>query len=337
MLEEALSEQKEMRSEIKQLTQRLENSEKHQKMRDNQIAQIAQSVSRAQGTFLGKPDLNPMEHCNRIELRSGRTVGNPQIITQIEVDLEKKLTLLMPNQTQNRDREEGTKKIREACQTIPQNQMISFPQKLITSQKDEEFHRFLKKVKEICVEVPLLDALHQMPKFAKFLKGILSNRRQKGDFETIALTEGCNALFMANSPPKLQDPGSFSIPCKISSELIPRAFCDLGASVSLLPYSLCKKLGLQMEDVPVEVGGCVIPTDFIIMDMKEDPKILIILGRPFLTTAGALIDVKNHKLSLEIGKERIEFDLSNPSNCVSFSQGNPSRIDARSVEERTFR
>ncbi|XP_042387394.1 uncharacterized protein LOC121979471 [Zingiber officinale] len=220
----------------------------------------------------------------------------------------------MPNQTQSRDREEGTKKIGEACQTTPQNQMIPFPQKLIASQKDEEFHRFLKKVKEICVGVPLLDALHQMLKFAKFLKGILSNRRQKGDFETIALTEGCSALLIVNSPLKLQDPGSFSISCKISSKLIPRAFCDLRASVSLLPYPM----GI-VDDVPVEVGGCVIPMDFIIMDMKEDPKIPIILGRPFLAMAGALIDVKNHKLSLEIGKERIEFDLSNPSNCVSFS------------------
>ncbi|XP_042446404.1 uncharacterized protein LOC122031347 [Zingiber officinale] len=231
-----------MRNEIKQLTQRLENSEKHQKMQDSQIAQ---SVSRAQGTFPGKPDLNPVEHCNRIELRSGRTVGYPQIITQKELNLEKEPSLLLPNHTQNRDREEATKKIEETFQATPQNQTISFPQKLITSQKDEEFNCFLKKIKEICIEVPLMDALHLMPKFINFLKGILSNKRQKGDFETIALTENYSALLMANSPPKLQDPGSFPIPCKIGSELIPRAFCDLGASVSLLPYTLCKKLGLQ--------------------------------------------------------------------------------------------
>ncbi|XP_042387530.1 uncharacterized protein LOC121979602 [Zingiber officinale] len=297
MLEEALSEQKEMKSEIKQLTQRLENSEKHQKMQDSQIAQIAQSISRTQCTFPGKPDLNPVEHCNCIELRSRRT-----------------------------------------------NLKIPFPQKLIASQRDEEFNRFLKKIKEICIEVPLIDALHQMPKFAKFLKGILSNRRQKGDFETVALTENCSTLHMANPPPKLQDPGSFSIPCKIGFELIPRAFCDLGASVSLLPYSLCKKLGFQniklttmtlqladhlcrypmgiVEDVPVEVGRCIVPTDFIILDMEEDPKIPIILGRPFLATAGAIIDVKIHKLSLEIDKEKIEFDLSNSSICNPSSQGN---------------
>ncbi|XP_042404673.1 uncharacterized protein LOC121994829 [Zingiber officinale] len=265
MLEEALSEQKEMRSEIKQLTQRLENLEKHQKMQDSQIAQIAQSVSRAQGTFPGKPYLNLVEHYNRIELWSGRTVGNPQIMTQMGLNSEKELTPLMPNQTQNRDGE------------------------------------------------------------------------VKGDYETVALIENCSALLMVNPPPKLQDSGSFPIPCKIDSELIPRAFCDLGASVSLLLYSLCKKLGFQnielttmalqladhscrypmgiVEDVPVEVGGCIVPTDFIILDMEEDPKIPIILGRPFIATAGVIIDVKSHKLSLEIGKGKIEFDLSNSSIC----------------------
>ncbi|XP_042423222.1 uncharacterized protein LOC122010815 [Zingiber officinale] len=161
----------------------------------------------------------------------------------MELDSEKEPTHLMPNQTQNRDGEVVTKKIEEALQTTPQNRTIPFPQKLIASQRDEEFHQFLKKVKEIYVEVLLLDALHQMSKFVKFLKGILSNRRQKGDFEIEALTENYSALLMANPPPKLQDPGSFSIQWKIGSELIPRAFCDLGASVSLLPYSLYKKLG----------------------------------------------------------------------------------------------
>ncbi|XP_042401454.1 uncharacterized protein LOC121991527 [Zingiber officinale] len=163
-----------------------------------------------------------------------------------------------------------------------------------------------------------------MSKFVKFLKGILSNKRQKGDFETVALTENCSALLMANSPPKLQDPGSFSILCKIGSERIPRALCDLGASVSLLSYSLCKKLGLQniklttmalqlvdhscrypmgiVEDVRVEVGGCIVPTYFIILDMEEDPKMSIILGKPFLATSGAIIDdVQSlHKLVVSI-------------------------------------
>ncbi|XP_042423343.1 uncharacterized protein LOC122010949 [Zingiber officinale] len=213
-------------------------------MQDSQIAQIAQFFSRAQGTFPGKLDINPVEHCNRIELRSERTMGDPQIITQKGPDSEEESSSLIPNQIQNKDGEEVTKKVEGALQIPPQSQTIPFPQKLITSQKDEEFNRFLKKIKKICVEIPLIDALYQMLKFAKFLKGILSNRRQKGDFEIVALIESCSALLMANIPPKLQDPGSFSILCKIRPEFIQKAFYDLRASVSLLSYSLCKKLGL---------------------------------------------------------------------------------------------
>ncbi|XP_042400966.1 uncharacterized protein LOC121990997 [Zingiber officinale] len=182
--------------------------------------------------------------------------------------------------------------------------------------------------------------------------------RQKSDFETVALTEKCSALLTADTPPKVQDPGSFSIPCKISSELIHKAFCDLGASVSLFPYSLCKKLGLQniklttmtlqlddhscrypmgiVEDVLVEIGGCIVPIDFVVLDMEEDPKIPIILGRPFLATAGALIDVKRHKLSLEIDKERLEFDLSDSPNGISSFPGNASKSNIHKAEECSF-
>ncbi|XP_042460296.1 uncharacterized protein LOC122043781 [Zingiber officinale] len=175
-----------------------------------------------------------------------------------------------------------------------------------------------------------------MPKFTKFLKGILSNRRQKGDFETVALTENCSALLTTNIPPKLQDPGSFSIPCKIDSELIQKAFCDLGASISLLPYSLCKKLGLQniklttmalqladhscrypmeiVEDMLVEVDGCIVPTDFIVLDMEEDPKIPIILGKPFLATAGALIDGNSSKTNIHRAEEYSFQERSSPAS-----------------------
>ncbi|XP_042401427.1 uncharacterized protein LOC121991500 [Zingiber officinale] len=87
-------------------------------------------------------------------------------------------------------------------------------------------------------------------------------------------------------------------------------------ALQLADHSCRYPMGI-LEDVPVEVGGITIPTDFVVLDMVEDPKIPIILGRPFLATAGAIIDVKNHKLSLVIDKERLEYDLSNASNHVS--------------------
>ena len=115
------------------------------------------------------------------------------------------------------------------------------------------------------------------------------------------------------SPIKLQDPGDFCIPCCIGAVQIEGALCDLGASVSLMPLSLYRRLtsldltpttiSIQLpdcsirqhvgilEDLPVRVGEFVIPCDFFVVDMEESPHMPLILGRPFLATAGAEINV----------------------------------------------
>ena len=150
--------------------------------------------------------------------------------------------------------------------------------------------------------------------------------------ETVAFTEECSAVLQNKSPPKLKDPGSFSIPCHLGALFIDKALCDLGASVSVMPLSIfqklnmgelkCTQMTLQMadrsikyplgilEDVPVKVGKFYIPVDFVVLDMEEDSQIPIILGRPFLCTAGAVIDVKNGTLSLSIGDHTISFTLT---------------------------
>ncbi|KAJ9162845.1 hypothetical protein P3X46_022587 [Hevea brasiliensis] len=154
-----------------------------------------------------------------------------------------------------------------------------------------------------------------MPSYAKFLKEILSKKRKLEDYGIVALTEECSAILQNKLPPKLKDPGSFSIPCLIGDKKIDKALCDLRASVSLMPLSICKKLeigelkpttiSLQLadrsvkypigilENIPIKVGKVFIPVDFIVLEMEEDVKIPIILGRPFMATAGAIIDVKN--------------------------------------------
>ena len=178
-----------------------------------------------------------------------------------------------------------------------------------------------------------------MPSYAKFLKEILTNKRKIDDDDTVALTEECSAIIQNKMPPKLKDPGSFSIPCVIGNYVIDKALCDLGASVSLMPLSICERLNLGelkptrmslqladrsikypvgiLEDVPLRIGQLYIPTDFVVMDITEDSSIPILLGRPFLATAGAIIDVKKGKLTFEVGDEKIEFILSkfmkNPS------------------------
>jgi len=164
------------------------------------------------------------------------------------------------------------------------------------------------------------------------MKDILTRKRALSGNETVALTEECNSIMQGQSPPKLRHPGSFSIPCTIGPLEIESALCDLGASVSVMPYSLYKKLNAGslkdtpariqladrsfkrplgiLEDMPVKVGKFFIPVDFMVMDIAEDLKVPIILGRPFLNTAGAVIDVKRGRMTLEVGDEIITFNLT---------------------------
>jgi len=132
-------------------------------------------------------------------------------------------------------------------------------------------------------------------------------------------------------PPKLGDPGSVSIPCVIGSEAINKAMCDLGSSVSLLPLSLFKRMGITklkptkvtlkladrtnihpvgfIEDIPIKVGGIYIPSDFIILDTDEDDQVPILLGRPFLATVGAMIDVKGGMIAFRVSDEMVGFGM----------------------------
>ncbi|XP_038715032.1 uncharacterized protein LOC120008726 [Tripterygium wilfordii] len=129
------------------------------------------------------------------------------------------------------------------------------------------------------------------------------------------LSEQCSAVLNKKLPPKLKDPGSFSIPCTVGQLSFEKIFLDLGTSINLMPYSVCMQLGLEkelqptsitlqlayrsikfprgvIEDVLVQVDRFLLSADFIILDMEEDRDIPIILGQPFLATAGTIVYVK---------------------------------------------
>ncbi|XP_021717665.1 uncharacterized protein LOC110685447 [Chenopodium quinoa] len=131
---------------------------------------------------------------------------------------------------------------------------------------------------------------------------------------------------------------------------IDNALCDLRASVRLMPYSIYQRLELgelmpskitlqladrsikipkgKVEDVPFRVGKFVIPVDFVVLKMDEDATIPIILGRYFLATSGAMIDVKSAKISLKVGEEVIEFDLNESMKYPCSSLENCMLIDS---------
>ncbi|KAI4299759.1 hypothetical protein L6164_033188 [Bauhinia variegata] len=170
-----------------------------------------------------------------------------------------------------------------------------------------------------------------MPSYAKFMKELLSKKRRIEDDERIMLTEECSAILQKKLPPKLKDPGSFSIPCAIGDMTFEKALCDLGASVSLMPLSIFKKLGIGqvkstmvtlqladqsvkhpygvIEDILVKVEKFIFPIDFVVLDMDEDDEIPLILGRPFLTTGRVLIDVVDGTLTLKVQDEAVTFNV----------------------------
>ncbi|XP_062113298.1 uncharacterized protein LOC133824434 [Humulus lupulus] len=167
-----------------------------------------------------------------------------------------------------------------------------------------------------------------MASYVKFMKDILSKKRKMEDYETVALTKKCSAILQRKLPQKLMDPGSFTISCTIGNFECKHALCDMGASNNLMPLSVFKRLGLGeakpttgtlqladrslahlrgiIEDVLVKVDKFIFPVGFIVLDMEEDTNVPIILGRPFLATGRALIDVKKGELKFRVQKEEVE-------------------------------
>ena len=187
--------------------------------------------------------MNPREHCKAVTLRSGKQVGETDRKTKIrdevnteEVSVENEIT------DENAAEKEKSPIPHPVKPYVPP---IPFPQRLRQTKLDKEFEKFLQVFRQLHINIPFAEALKQIPAYAKFLKEMLTKKRKLEDYETIALTEECSAVIQNKLPPKLRDPGSFSIPCTIGEVEFSKALCDLGASVSLIPLSVCRKLGLK--------------------------------------------------------------------------------------------
>ncbi|GJU58860.1 reverse transcriptase domain-containing protein [Tanacetum coccineum] len=148
---------------------------------------------------------------------------------------------------------------------------------------------------------------------------------------TVMMNERCSAVLLNKLPSKEKDPGSFTIPCDIGHLHINNALAGLGASISLMPYTMYEKLGLGepkptrmslelanrsiqysrgiAENVLIKIDKFFLPIDLVILDMREGSRITIILGRPFLETARAMIDVFNKKITLKVGDEEVIYDV----------------------------
>ncbi|XP_074266835.1 uncharacterized protein LOC141590123 [Silene latifolia] len=192
--------------------------------------------------------------------------------------------------------DEPTKVVEEPQQQVVRTYVppIPFPQRLARAKLEQKYGKFMDMMKGINITMPFIDAVKEIPSYGKFLKELISNKNSLSPTTTVNLSKECSAILMNEAPQKLEDPGSFSIPCKIGTVHIERALCDLGASISLMPLKIFKKLkgyelsptrvSLQLadrsvrypiglvEDVPLKVGKLAFPCDFYAMKEPSEEK-----------------------------------------------------------------
>ncbi|GKE87888.1 reverse transcriptase domain-containing protein, partial [Tanacetum coccineum] len=170
-----------------------------------------------------------------------------------------------------------------------------------------------------------------MPRFAPTIKSLLLNKEKLLKLAKIPLNENCSAMLLKKLLENLGDPDNFLIPCNFPGMDVCHALADLGASINLMPLYIWKKLSLPeltptrmtleladrsitrpkgvAEDIFVKVESFQFPTDFVVVDFEADPRVHLILGRSFLRTSRALIDVYEGELILRDGNEQIIFHV----------------------------
>nr|GEZ67489.1 reverse transcriptase domain-containing protein [Tanacetum cinerariifolium] len=181
--------------------------------------------------------------------------------------------------------------------------------------------KFMEIFHDLHFKLSIVDALIHMPKFAPMFKKLLNNKDKLIELTKTPLNENCSAVVLKKLPEKLGDPGRFLIPCDFSEFDNCLTLADLGASINLMLLSIWKKLILPTlndtkmvleladrtiskptgvaENIFVKVGKFYFPADIVVLDFVADPRVPLILGRPFLSTAHALIDVYEGEIILK--------------------------------------
>jgi hypothetical protein len=292
------------------------------KMIETQVGQLAECLSANEGKLLGQP--KGPESAKAIQTRSGKETEDlerssgarkPKPSAEAEEFAKEEVTEIVTKEPEFEMLGEDTK--------IPQLKPCYFRGKL-----DNHFENFVEVVRILSINMPLLDAL-QVPTYSRYFKDILANKYEIATLgvDHVKMSEQCSAA-IANGPEKQKDPGCPTIPCSVGSFKFEKALCDLGASVSVIPRDVFEKLHLPLEptgmclelgdnsiryplgiteDVPVKVEHHFIPVDFMVLEMGEREKPPLILGRPFLKTVGATIDVGKGEIMFDINGERSSF------------------------------
>ncbi|XP_031096961.1 uncharacterized protein LOC116001211 [Ipomoea triloba] len=300
---------------------------------ERQMGQLATTVSRLEAQSSGKlPSqtvVNPRENASAIVLRSGKEIEGPANVTP-SVDQEKE-------ETSNNENSQG--KFPNPSDNKP---TPPFPQALLKSKKEAKDVELYETFKNYEVNIPLLDAIKQVPRYAKFLKELCTTKRKQKSKrgEKVIMGKNVSTVIQSKLPEKCKDPGMFTIPCMIGDTRLEKAMLDLGASINVMPYSVYASLKLGplnktsvviqladrsnayprgvIEDVLLQVNNLIFPTDFYVLDMENnDHSAPILLGRPFLKTAKTKIDIHSGTLTMEFDGNIVTFNIYDAMKCPS--------------------
>ena len=312
------------------------------------LAKIASALTiQEKGKFPAQPQPNPKIQQNPptdqvksvITLRSGKVVDRP-----------------MPEPYENDENSKGKEGLNELT---PSEEITSvppeppFPHALNKPKKSNHSSEIYEIFKQVKVNIPLLDAIKQVPSYAKFLKDLCTVKRKLKVRKSAFMAEQVSTILSTNNKLKYKDPGCPTISCIIGNHRIEHALLDLGASVNLLPYSVYLQLNLGelkststtllladrsvkvpkgiVEDVLVQVDKFIYPVDFIVLEtepvVNNYKPIPIILGRPFLATANALINCKNGLMNLSFGNMTPELNVFNMCRQPNEENENKDEID----------
>nr|GEX47297.1 reverse transcriptase domain-containing protein [Tanacetum cinerariifolium] len=201
---------------------------------------------------------------------------------------------------------------------------IPYPSRLndqkLREKATNQMEKFFQIFYDLYFDINFVDALLLMPKFTSTIKSLLANKDKLFKLAKVPLNENCSAMLLKKLPEKLGDPGKFLIPFDFPRMEVCHALADLEATINLMPLSIRKKLSLPeltptwmtleladrlitrpkgvAEDVFVKVEKFHFPIDFVVVDFEADPIVSLILGRSFLRTGRALIDVYGEEITL---------------------------------------
>ncbi|GJS48822.1 reverse transcriptase domain-containing protein, partial [Tanacetum coccineum] len=307
------------------------------------------------GTLPGNTVTNPKEDLKGITTRSGVTIQGPKAVNH-DAEVTKDTMPPANNgstedvqppvvqiQSRNPNPEPNVAPVVAPVVTPIPKASIPFPSRRNDERRKEkandQIEKFYEIFRDLSFEISFTDALMLMPKFASTLKTLIGNKEKLSELARTPLNENCSAVILNKLPKKLGDPGRFLIPCEFTGITTCNALADLGASINLMPYSVWNNLSLPeltptcmtleladrsitkpigiAEDVFVNVGKFQFPADFVVVDFKPDPRVPLILGRCFLKTSHALIDVYEGEITLRVGKEAITFNLDQTSRYTA--------------------